>query len=265
MCTLVILRRPDHPWPVTLAANRDEMVDRPWAAPGRHWADRPEVVAGLDRTAGGSWLGLNDHGVVAAILNRRGSLGPAPGKRSRGELVLEALDHPDALAAAEALAELDPAAYRSFNMVVADNRDAYWLRNRGAPEARVIEVAPIPDGLSMLTAYDLNDPASPRIARHRADFEAAAAPDPWARDSQGGDWAAWQAILARGEPGSEAAMTVERGGFQTVSSSLLALPAPGLAGPGGTPWRPVWLFAPGRPDRTPYAPLEALAAAPEGS
>ncbi|GAB4357825.1 MAG: NRDE family protein [Kiloniellaceae bacterium] len=256
MCTLVILRRPDHPWPVILAANRDEMIDRPWAAPGRHWADRPEVVAGLDRTAGGSWLGLNDHGVVAAVLNRRGSLGPAAGKRSRGELVLEALDHADALAAAEALAELNPAAYRSFNMLVADNRDAYWLRNRGTPETRVIELAPVPEGLSMLTAYDLNDPASPRIARHRADFEAAAPPDPWKQD-----WAAWQAILARGAPGSEAAMTVERGGFQTVSSSLLALPAAG-AGPAS---RPVWLFAPGRPDRTPYAPLEALAAPPEGS
>src|SRR3546814_3215120 len=85
--------------------------------------------------------------VVAAILNRRGSLGPAPGKRSRGELVLEALDHADALTAAEALAELDPRAYRSFNLVVADNRDAYWLCNRGEPDSRVVEVMPVPAGL----------------------------------------------------------------------------------------------------------------------
>ncbi|MGF1593956.1 MAG: NRDE family protein [Kiloniellaceae bacterium] len=258
MCTLVILRRPDHDWPVILAANRDEMVDRPWAPPGRHWPDRPEAIAGLDRTAGGSWLGMNDDGVVAAILNRRGSLGPAPGKRSRGELVLEALDHADALTAAEALAELDPGAYRSFNMVVADNRDAYWLRNAGTPETRVVEVAPLPAGLAMLTAYDLNDRASPRTARHLPAFEAAAppAPDPEAPD--GGDWSAWQAILARSEPGSEAAMTVERGGFQTVCASLLALPAPPRRA-AEAPRRPVWLFAPGRPDRHPYAPLAALA------
>ena len=262
MCTLVILRRPDHPWPVILAANRDEMIDRPSAPPGRHWPDRPEVVAGLDRSAGGSWLGLNDHGVVAAILNRRGSLGPAPGKRSRGELVLEALDHADALAAAEALAELNPQAYRSFNMVVADNRDVYWLRNRGEPDTRVVEVAPVPAGLSMLTAYDLNDPASPRAARHRAAFEAAPAPDPDPDDPAGGDWSAWQKILALADPGSEAAMTVERGGFQTVCSSLLALPAaPKTAAE--APRRPVWLFAPGRPDRHAYAPLEALAGAPK--
>ena len=258
MCTLVILRRPDQPWPVLLAANRDEMIDRPWAAPGRHWPDRPEVVAGLDRTAGGSWLGLNDDGVVAAMLNRRGSLGPAPGKRSRGELVLEALDHADALTAAEALGELNPEAYRSFNMVVADNRDAYWLRNRGEADTKVIEVAPIPPGLSMLTAYDLNDPQSPRTARHLADFQAAQLPDPDA-----GDWAAWQALLARTEAGSEAAMTVERGGFQTVCASLLALPAPPQS-PGEALRKPVWLFAPGRPDRHAFAPLATLPELPEG-
>ncbi len=88
MCTLVILRRPGHPWPLILAANRDEMTDRPWQPPGSHWPDRPEIVAGMDETAGGSWLGLNDHGVVAGVLNRVDSLGPEAGKRSRGELVV---------------------------------------------------------------------------------------------------------------------------------------------------------------------------------
>ncbi len=260
MCTLVLLRRPGHPWPLILAANRDEMVGRPWAAPGRHWPERPEVIAGLDRTAGGSWLGLNDHGLVAAMLNRRGSLGPAADKRSRGELVLEALDHADALAAAEALADLNPAAYRSFNLVVADNRDAYWVKNPGGPEVRRVEVAPIAEGLSMLTAYDLNAPDSPRIRRHHGALEEAAVPDP---DS--GDWAAWQAILARtatADPqcAPEAAMTVDLGDFQTVSSSLIALPAapPSLD---VEPPKPLWLFAPGRPDRHAFQPIELGAAA----
>src|SRR5215470_20330004 len=105
MCTLVILRRPDNEWPLVIGANRDEMIDRPALPPSRHWPDRPEVVAGLDRLAGGSWLGLNDWGVAAAILNRHGSLGPSPDQRSRGELVLEALDHAEATAAAEALSD----------------------------------------------------------------------------------------------------------------------------------------------------------------
>ena len=93
MCTLVILRRPEAHWPLIVAANRDELADRPWKGPERHWPDRPDVTAGKDLTAGGSWFGVNDDGLFAAILNRPGTLGPKEGKRSRGELVLEALDH----------------------------------------------------------------------------------------------------------------------------------------------------------------------------
>src|SRR5262245_27065814 len=128
MCSVVILYRPDDPWPLLLGANRDEMSDRPSAPPARHWPDRANVVAGLDRLAGGSWLVPHDEGVVACVMNRMNTLGPAPGRRSRGELVLEALDHADAVTATHALSALDPAAYRAFNMVIADNREAFWLR-----------------------------------------------------------------------------------------------------------------------------------------
>lgn len=261
MCTLLILRRPDHRWPLLLAANRDEMAGRPWRPPGRHWPDRPEVVAGLDELAGGSWLGLNDHGVVAGVLNRRSSLGPARGKRSRGELVLDALDHADARDAAAALAALDPAAYRSFNLVVADNRDAFWLRLRSGEEAgdggaaagSGVEVQPITAGLHMVTAYDMDDPGSPRIRRHRPRFAAAPAPDPDA-DGGAGDWAAWEALLASRETdagGDEGAMTViGPGGFGTVSSALVALPAADSEGA-----KPVLRFAPGRPGETPFEPV----------
>lgn len=222
MCTLVILRRPGHPWPTLLAANRDEMKDRPWDPPARHWPDRPEVVAGHDRLSGGSWLGVNKDGVCAAVLNRYGTLGPQDGKRSRGELVLEALDHAEARTAAEALCDINPQAYRGFNLVVADALEAYWLTLRG--EGRAVERQTIPEGLSILTARDLNDPDSPRIARYRPLFEAAAAPDP-----ESGDWTAWEKLLASRDHDTDAgpggAMTVElERGFQTVSSSLIALP-----------------------------------------
>ncbi|MBY0432159.1 MAG: NRDE family protein, partial [Rhodospirillales bacterium] len=130
MCTVIVLRRPEAPWPLLLAANRDEMEGRPWRPPARHWPDRHNVVAGLDELAGGTWAGTNDEGVVAAILNRAGTLGPEAGKRSRGELVLEALDHADAVDAVQALSQLNAAAYRAFNMVIADNRDAFFVAHR---------------------------------------------------------------------------------------------------------------------------------------
>ena len=176
MCTLVILRRPDHAWPVLLAANRDELADRPWRAPGRHWPDRENVVAGRDELAGGSWLGINDEGIAAGVLNRRDSLGPDPLLRSRGELVLEALDHADAADAATALGNLDGHSYRSFNMVIADNRDAFWLHGHGPASDGRIGVAPLAPGLSMITAHDLNDDTSPRIRHFRPLFEAASVP-----------------------------------------------------------------------------------------
>lgn len=243
MCTVVLLRRPGHDWPLLLAANRDERVDRPWDPPARHWPDRDEVRAGRDQEAGGTWLGLNDHGVVAAILNRSGSLGPAADKRSRGELPLEALDHAEAREAAEALAGIDAGAYRSFNLVIADNRDAFWIKGEGVGQ---VEVAPAPDGVSVLTAHDLNDvQASPRARWYLPAFEAASPPDPAASD-----WATWEALLgskekAPGEFDPNAAIHVETDwGFGTVSSSLIALPAPGSK---ATP--PVWRFAQAWPAR----------------
>ncbi|WP_114392511.1 NRDE family protein [Oleisolibacter albus] len=253
MCSVVILRRPGHDWPLLLGANRDEMVGRPWRPPGRHWPDRPDLVAGLDETAGGSWLGLNDHGVVAAVLNRVGTLGPAEGKRSRGELVLESLDHADAAEAAEALSHLNPQAYRPFNLLLADNRDAYVLIHRGDRLA----LDRVPEGLSMLTAHDLNDTAhSARQRFYQPLFAAAAVPDPDA-----GDWRGWETLLASRiwdgeEAGPRGAMCVVTPvGFETVCSSLLALPSAARAGRAGGAL-PVFRFAPGRPDRTAFAGVD---------
>ena len=240
---MVILRRPGAPWPLILAANRDERADRPWLPPARHWPDRPEATAGMDELAGGSWLGVNDHGVVAGILNRVGTLGPQAGKRSRGELVLEALDHADALAAADALAELDGRAYRPFNMMIADNRDAFWLRHAGDA---AMELRPIPLGLSLLTALDLNDDTSARVRRYRPLFQNAAMPDP---DS--GDWKAWEALMASrdhdADAGPRGAMAiVTDGAFGTVSGSLIALPSVDVKK------KPIWRFRKGLPGTAPF-------------
>jgi hypothetical protein len=251
MCTVVILRRPGHDWPLLLAANRDEMRERPWAPPARHWPDRSHVVAGIDLEASGTWLGVNDDGLTAAVLNRPQSLGPAAGYRSRGELPLEALDHADAATAAQALAAIDPAAYRTFNMVIADQLDAFWLRSAGSEEGVAegagVEVMALPEGLSMITAYDLNDTADRRIRDALPRFQAAPAPDPGT-----GDWTSWESLLASREYGTgggpgDAMNVVTDMGFGTVSSSLIALPSYVRAGV-----KPLWLFAPERPDEAAF-------------
>lgn len=233
MCTVILLRRPGHAWPLLLAANRDERLDRAWDPPAAYWPDRPRLVAGRDRSAGGSWMGMRG-GLVAAVLNRPGSLGPAPGKRSRGELPLIALGADGAAQAAAAITALDAAAWRPFNMVVADAAAAFFLRGLGAGRA---EAMPLGPGVSMVTAHEPNDLTSPRIARHLPRFSAAPAPDPGT-----GDWSGWEALLAdddTSEGGIGAALNVPpRDGFGTVCSSLVALGAAGARS---------WRFCAGRP------------------
>src|SRR4026208_2406049 len=102
MCSIVILFRPGPDWPVLIGANRDEMQDRPWRAPGRHRAGRPAAggggappacrvgaragrpagVAGAALVPRGSGPGINGRGVVAAVSNRMNALGPSEGFRS---------------------------------------------------------------------------------------------------------------------------------------------------------------------------------------
>jgi uncharacterized protein with NRDE domain len=222
VCTLILLHRPDlaatkEAWPLLLGANRDEMLARPWQPPASHWPDQPGVVGGLDTLGGGTWLGMNEAGVVAGVLNRTGSLGPAAGKRSRGELPLLALRHASATAGAATLATLDGADWRSFNLVLADSYTAFFVRGLGAG---AIVAHPLPVGISMVTAADPNDLSHPRVARHLPRFKAAAAPEP-------PDWGAWPAMLADSEGPLEAALCVpETRGFGTVSSILVGV-APG--------------------------------------
>ena len=217
------MRRPGHAWPLIAAANRDERVERPWDHPAEHWPEYPGVVGGRDRLAMGTWMAVGPAGVMATVLNRPGSLGPADGKRSRGELPLRGASWPTAAMAADSLSQLDAAAWRPFNLVLADRHDAFFLRGRG--EGRP-EVESLRAGVTMVTAHDPNDLGSPRIRRHLPLFSAAEPPDP---DAEA--WSGWEALLTDTSFGAagiaEALCVPPVRGFGTVSSSLLALAADG--------------------------------------
>jgi uncharacterized protein with NRDE domain len=249
MCTLVILFRPEQHWPLLLAGNRDEMRDRPSAPPGRHWSAQPGVIAGLDHLGGGTWLGINRDGVVATVMNREGTLGPAEGKKSRGDLVLQALRHATAKKASQALLSINPGNYRAFNLFVGDRRRCYWLRNRDAAESDRLEAFPIEPGLHMLASRELDDTSHPRIQFWLPLFRSATPPVPEQQC-----WSEWIQLLAGrlntplAHP--HAAMNMDLPtGFATVSCSLLALPrSPGRK-------RPIWLYADGAPDRAEFSPV----------
>jgi hypothetical protein len=237
MCTVVVLARPGHAWPVMLAANRDELLDRAWDPPGSHWPSHPGLVGGRDRSGGGTWMAVSRAGVACCVLNRQGSLGPAPGKRSRGELPLIALDAPDLDSAVAAVTRLDAGQWRSFNLVLAAARGAGFVRGlgHGRPQALAL-----PAGVTMVTAHDPNALDSPRVARHLPRF--AAAPPP---DTDG--WQAWRALLSDSGGGAAEQLNVRpRAGFGTVCAALLGLPEAGA---------PQFLFAAGPPDSVDFAPV----------
>ncbi|HET9296015.1 MAG TPA: NRDE family protein [Candidatus Binatia bacterium] len=92
MCTLALYFKVFSGYSLAVAANRDEHYDRP-SAPPSIIERSPTIVAGRDLRAGGTWLGINEYGLVVGILNRRQQRGLlANGAyRSRGLLCLDLL------------------------------------------------------------------------------------------------------------------------------------------------------------------------------
>jgi Transport and Golgi organisation 2 len=76
--------------PLRLLGVRDELTDRPWRPPARHWPGLP-LIGGIDDQAGGTWLAVHP-GIprVACLLNARGTFADPAARRSRGELPLRA-------------------------------------------------------------------------------------------------------------------------------------------------------------------------------
>ncbi|MBV9438937.1 MAG: hypothetical protein JOZ24_02980, partial [Candidatus Eremiobacteraeota bacterium] len=164
-------------------------------------------------------------------------LGPAPGKASRGDVVVQLLAKRGAPEAAEAARRLHPARYRRFTLLVAD-REAAFVATCDGHALAVQRLAP---GAHMLTPEGVDVSGAPRVDAYAEAFRAAAPPDP-----ERGDWAAWIELLRREdrEDPHRAMTVVTDAGFGTVASTLVAIPAPAQA--------PIVLFASGPPTRTPF-------------
>jgi len=127
MCLILLAWRVHPGFPLVVAANRDEFHGRP-AARARFWEDDPEVLAGRDLQAGGTWLGVSRGGRFAAVTNYRGGTEPGAAQ-SRGNLVTRYLG-------GTGVDELEKgkAAYSGFNLLASDGDELWWLSNRdGGP------------------------------------------------------------------------------------------------------------------------------------
>ena len=141
MCTLIALHRCRPDFALWIAANRDEFLDRPAEGPAlRTWKGK-RILAPRDLEAGGTWWGLNEDGVFAALTNRPGG-NTDPSRRSRGLLVQDALATSCTDDAAKLLAEVGPGEYNPFNLFVADAKRAVALVYDEAGELWNLEPGP---------------------------------------------------------------------------------------------------------------------------
>jgi uncharacterized protein with NRDE domain len=165
MCTLAIYFRMTDHYPVVIAANRDDFLERPATKPSTLW-EKPHVVGGKDLRAGGTWLGVNEHGIVAGLLNRRTEDTPNPEARSRGLLCLDALKCRTAREAADFAGRERAQDYNPFNLLIASRDGAFVAYNR----IDSIEVVELKTGFHLLTNIDANDFECPRISASYGKF-----------------------------------------------------------------------------------------------
>ena len=222
MCTLAVYYRSFADYPVVIAANRDEYLARPALPPTLLCAD-PHIVGGKDLQASGTWLGLNEHGVVAGLLNRRnGDAANDPGLRSRGLLCLDALKQPSAAAAAAFVGRLRGDDYNPFNLLIASRDGSFVAYNRFGK----IEVVELTPGFHLLTNIDVDDFECPRISRSYGRFaelgrHAEFARDPVTRRAQLGDLLADHSTQLDPRSGRPNSLCMHLGDYGTRSSSLI--------------------------------------------
>ena len=224
VCTLALYFRCFDAYPMVVAANRDEHFDRP-SAPPALMDDEPKIIAGKDLRAGGTWLGVNDAGVMVGILNRRinGDALPATVARSRGALCMELLQLDSANAARQRI-DADRYRYNPFTIVFADKQNAYIAYNDD-PKIITQVLQPGLHVFSSAADFDLNSAKAKRAHERFASLMNPLSEN----DTQPKQWlAALQYILSDHSLGDGSdnpgdAICVHREASGTVSSSVIFL------------------------------------------
>lgn len=164
MCTLIVLHRCVPGRPLVVAANRDEFFDRPAEGVALRSSATGPIVSPLDLKAGGTWVGLSARRVFVGLTNLRPvsadeaeetteysqdseellvrAAAVPRAMRSRGDVVMMALEAESAAKAVDAVLDLEAGAFNPFQLLVADGKEAWLVVYRG--EARAIALEPGP-------------------------------------------------------------------------------------------------------------------------
>ena len=153
MCLLIFAWQVEPSYSLIVAANRDERLDRPAVSFCVLRESGPRMLGGRDELAGGTWLAVNEHGVVAGLTNCPAPGGRDPAKRSRGELPLLLAEHCSADAAVtDVVRRVRPGDYNPAWLLVGDRNSLYYVEvtagdtplvRRLRPGIHVLENAPL--------------------------------------------------------------------------------------------------------------------------
>jgi Transport and Golgi organisation 2 len=236
MCLLAVLYRLVPESPILVAANREEYYDRP-SQPPTIQSGKPRMLCGMDQRAGGTWLGVNQHGMFVGVCNRRipGS-SDSVGLRNRGLVAREVLRCGSARNGIDkAMDDLTTNRYEPFNMIICDSESGWVIYNNGEQN----EVKPLEDGLNIVGNLNLNDSGDERVqlAHRLLTLQNLDSPVKFL--------AVASKVFARtATPTSRASMVIRGPDWGTISSTLIALsPKPRDA---------IFQYAAGAPDDAKY-------------
>lgn len=148
MCTVVVAYKYFSTIPLIIAANRDESLNRDTDPPAII-NNQPKILAPRDRSRGGTFIGVNQWGLTAAITNLSGIVERDVSKRSRGLIVLRALRSPNIDSVLLDFKHIDFSNYNLFQLLVADRHKIAIVRYNGE-----IRVETFQGGLFTLSNWD---------------------------------------------------------------------------------------------------------------
>lgn len=133
MCLILFNFNPTASTPLTLAANRDEYLNRPTAA-AHYWQDNQNILAGRDLISQGTWLGITRQGRFAAVTNVREPHIALEQPRSRGLLTAGYLQGSQSPQAYLTALQTHQQAYAGFNLLLGDfgngSASLHYMSNR---------------------------------------------------------------------------------------------------------------------------------------
>ncbi|WP_034297320.1 NRDE family protein [Herbaspirillum sp. RV1423] len=166
MCLIIFAWKVIPGMPLIAAANRDEFYQRPASAAG-WWEDRPDIYAGRDLQAGGTWLGVTREGRFAALTNVRAPSEKRPDAPTRGKLVSDYLAGDFTPQQYVEHIRADAGQYNGFNLIAGDRDTLLWYSNKGDEDPR--NGQPLGYGVYGLSNALLDTPW-PKVTRAKAQF-----------------------------------------------------------------------------------------------